>query len=370
VKQENNSLKEMPTTYPQIAQEILKRIRGSRTQIETSRILGFHYNQYHKWESGDRQIKWDQFIMVCEAFQVQIEGTLRYMLLYILKKFDPANAPDILSQFLKISGRNDLDVLARRLHTHQSSIRRWLNGSVMPDLGTVLQFFDLEKDFLDAFIRRIFEVAPGEATYSKSANIEEARLQFFSFFPWGLVILAALEVQQFQNLKSEKLPELARFVGIDNEILKMSLSLMVRLGIVEIEKECYQLKIHFFNLNNLNKEELVRPCQYWTEKIDRRMKIREMGGGDRLPPKTLLFSDYRMVSITKESEDLINAAMAEFIGKVKAIHENQKGPREKVACLLIHHYKPELLPLDDDFDFKWLQTRREMIDRWLSQLES
>jgi len=342
-----------PLGYSQIAQEILTRIRGSRSQIEVSRLLGFRYNQYHKWESGHRQIKWDQFIQVCKTFQIQIHEALRRLLLFVEKDFESANASEVLSQLLKIHGHDDFEVLARRLHTHPSSIRRWLSGSVVPDLGTVLQIFDLERDF-----------------HPKSANIEEARLQFFSYFPWGLALLAGLEVEKFKDLKSDQFPELARLVGIPVNVLIKSLSVMVQLGIVELKQERYHLKLHFFNLSNLNQIDMQRPNQYWTEKVHSRLRILEQEGADRLPPKALYFSHYRMMSITKESLDQVNKAMAEFVGKLQAIHANQTGPREQVSCLLIHHYRPDLLPLDDDFDFNWMQNRHTLLENWMAQLEN
>ena len=63
--------------YQQLAEQIVRHLRGDITQRQLSANLGFTFNQVGKWESGATQIKWDDFLYLCKILEVPIEKYFR-----------------------------------------------------------------------------------------------------------------------------------------------------------------------------------------------------------------------------------------------------------------------------------------------------
>lgn len=44
---------------------LIRGMRGSRTQLQMSQELGYKFNQWHKWESGQKAVSWEDFKKIC-----------------------------------------------------------------------------------------------------------------------------------------------------------------------------------------------------------------------------------------------------------------------------------------------------------------
>ncbi|MBK7960502.1 MAG: helix-turn-helix transcriptional regulator [Bdellovibrionales bacterium] len=62
--------------YQQLIARLLKQIRGAKTQLDMSQDLGYNYNQYGKWESSQRKIRWREFSKLCKVSNIQLEKLL------------------------------------------------------------------------------------------------------------------------------------------------------------------------------------------------------------------------------------------------------------------------------------------------------
>src|SRR4051812_46163024 len=52
---------------PNIDREIVKALRGRRSQATLSRMLGYTFNQIYLWETGRRKIHWSDFSALCKV---------------------------------------------------------------------------------------------------------------------------------------------------------------------------------------------------------------------------------------------------------------------------------------------------------------
>lgn len=55
--------------YEMLTMKVIKTLRGSCTQLELSKMLGYSYNQYTKFESGLKVFRISDFFKVCEVLK-------------------------------------------------------------------------------------------------------------------------------------------------------------------------------------------------------------------------------------------------------------------------------------------------------------
>ena len=122
---------ELRLDYQKLAAQIIFLLRGDLTQRALSEMLGYSFNQVGKWESGSTHIKWNDFFRLCEAVQVPIEKYLRYSFWTLDSDFSPLIALNAIEKNINYLGLTDKDA--------HHTIKKWLNGTQIPDFSEVLK---------------------------------------------------------------------------------------------------------------------------------------------------------------------------------------------------------------------------------------
>lgn len=187
------------------------------------------------------------------------------------------------------------------------------------------------------------------------------QLKYVTQFPWSLSIIGALENERYQSLFPTQMADLASFLSIDQEILLRTIEDLCHLNILKKVDDKYELEKSKFQTGNLPIKEILKPIHYWTEKVAQRISDRISSQDNEKLPGLVYFSDYRVMSVSQSARDEINKVIAEFVGQVKAIFENQKGPKNDVCCLLLHHFQPGITKAEDHFENDWIKTRPESL---------
>ncbi|MBK7960503.1 MAG: hypothetical protein IPK04_04375 [Bdellovibrionales bacterium] len=283
---------------------------------------------------------------------------------FALRVFEQDSASELVHQFLYIQGFKDRGVIARRLGIHPSALDRLLAGRVDPNLERMFQMFDLCPTFLDQFLARLQEAEPGFQNAEDPEGLEQMQMKYVTQFPWALSVIGALETVHFQNFSYTRLGELANFLSLDIKVLTQTLEDFCRLKILTKKAAHYELTKVYFDTGSLPMKEVLKPIQYWTEKVARRLFTRisllENGQFELSElPGLIYFSDYRVLSLSASARDEVNRAIASFVGQIKTIAQNQTDPKENVSCILLHHFQPGILPPELDFDESWLRSRPE-----------
>jgi transcriptional regulator with XRE-family HTH domain len=104
--------------YSVLKIEILKALRGSQSQSELSRRLGYSYNQVGKWEANAKRMKWTDFHNFCEVCGVSMTSVTRKVFL-----FTGENSRDTAALLSTLQVFNSLlshQELAQKLNCHVS----------------------------------------------------------------------------------------------------------------------------------------------------------------------------------------------------------------------------------------------------------
>lgn len=231
---------------------------------------------------------------------------------------------------------------------------------------SLLGNLDLFPGFLDLFLKRLVETKPGFEQITEPQNLAQMQLQYITQFPWALAVIAALETVHFKEFFFHRLEELAAFISLDPAILAQTLDELTRLEILARKPDRYEVAKVVFDTGNLPMKEILKPIHYWTEKVARRIGARisllEGGKADLGElPGIVYFSDYRVLSLTPAARDEVNQLIANFVGQIKTIAQNQEGPRDQVSCFVLHHFQPGILPTENCYEDNWLSRRPESL---------
>ena len=344
--------------YQEIQSDLVKKIRGSESQLSLSRKMGFKSNRVNKWETNQRQMKWSDFVYFCQYQKIPIESALTFCLKIISSEFKCESAADVIQFFFKLYGFENHMIAARRLRIHYSILQRWLSGRVEPDLEAMLSIFDLANDFVDPFLKRLFEKNPGYDIDNQEVidPIVKIQLDFVSHHPWALAVISALETTKFSSLSVYSTQLLADFLEMDQGVIDRTLQMMVKVEILKItQDQTYELERAKFNLSNLPIADILRPAHFWNDRIQTRIGSRLLG---QLQPTQghCYFSDFRVMAVSEDEIKKLNAIIAEYVGKISSAVKRDVSDKEKVSILVLHHFDAATLPAGSAQLQKWVNT--------------
>ncbi len=344
--------------YQEIQSDLVKKMRGSESQLSLSRKMGFKSNRVNKWETHQRQMKWSDFVYFCQFQKIPIESALRFCLKIMNSDFKYESASDVIQFFFKLYGFENHMTVARRLRIHYSILQRWLSGRVEPDLEAMLSIFDLVNDFVDPFLKRLFERNPGYELDHQEISDPAVKIQldFVSHHPWALAIISALETKKLSHLSMHSTQSLADFLEMDPVLIDRTLQMMVKVGILKLtQHQTYELERAKFNLSNLPIADILRPAHFWNDRIQTRIGSRLQG---RLQPTQgyCYFSDFRVMAVSEEEIKKLNAIIAEYVGKISSAVKREVSDKEKVSILVLHHFDAATLPATSEQLSRWVRT--------------
>ncbi len=187
--------------YETVAQELLRALRGSRSQAAFSRRLGYRANVVHAWESGRRWPAASEFLRVAEVSGVDLRAALQrfYVKVPVWLGEDLTPSAEVIVRIVQDhQGADNIAAISRRAGVNRYTVTRWLAGTVeprLPDFLLLVQATSLRMvDFVCAF------VAP-EAVPSIAADWRrlEAQRGLANDTPWAMAVLRSLELDALEG---------------------------------------------------------------------------------------------------------------------------------------------------------------------------
>lgn len=133
-------LSERPSIdWSQVTRQLLRALRGSRSQIQLARRLGYRSNVPAAWEGGHRVPRASVLFEVCARSGVDVAASIQAFHAPAAGAFDP-RAPAAWLRALK--GSSSTAALAGRSGASATQIRRWLSGAAQPRVHQLLALID------------------------------------------------------------------------------------------------------------------------------------------------------------------------------------------------------------------------------------
>jgi DNA-binding phage protein len=200
--------------YEAIAVELLRALRGERSQTAFARRLGYKSNIVYSWEVGRA------FPTAAKALyaakRVGVDPNAALLALYRTApetRLDPTT-PEGVAQFLEdLRGRTTVQQLAKASGLSRFAIARWLKAEAQPRLpdflrlveASSLRLLDLLAGLVDPHALPSVQEAWRELELARAATYRE---------PWSQAVLRALELSDYQKLRAHEPGWIARRLGI------------------------------------------------------------------------------------------------------------------------------------------------------------
>jgi hypothetical protein len=213
-----------------LAKELVRALRGRRSQAALSRQLGYTSNVLYTWESGRRAPVASAFFRLAERCRVDVRAGLARFL-----SDRGATAPDVRSS----SGVSELVrallsdwpivELAASIGADRTTVGRWVSGATEPKLPELLRIVDKTTQRLLDFVAILVEPANlASASGPYEDLLVQRRLAYD--MPWSHAVLRALELEGYRALRRHQPGFIAGSVGISLAEEERCLNALARAG--------------------------------------------------------------------------------------------------------------------------------------------
>jgi transcriptional regulator with XRE-family HTH domain len=223
--------------YEPMAAQLLRALRGRRSQVAFSRRLGYRSNVAHTWETGKR---WPTGAVSLEAARrvgVDLDAGLRRFTKFglpFLEHTDPASPEGVAALLASLRRELPLTEVARRSGASRFQVSRWLKGQAEPRLPELLAMVDACTGRVLDFLAVLVDPADVPVAAEPWRRLEAAR-QLFWREPWAQLVLLGLDLADYQALPAHDGAWLGARLGLEVDEVERLLQRLFDTGQIRFE---------------------------------------------------------------------------------------------------------------------------------------
>jgi transcriptional regulator with XRE-family HTH domain len=213
-----------------LASEMVRALRGKRSQQAFNRRLQFKTNVANSWERGKRQPSAAKFLRVAQLMGVDVRTRLRGFLQEPSSELAHKPFAQLVVALLQeLRGTASYVSIAERLGRNRVSVARWLKGETEPRLPELLELVASLSPRLLEFVAVFCDPAQVPSVARAWADLAEQRRIAFEQ-PWSHALLRALELDAYRALPEHRPELLARAVGLSDELAAQLIEALIACG--------------------------------------------------------------------------------------------------------------------------------------------
>jgi transcriptional regulator with XRE-family HTH domain len=317
-----------------IAAQLIRALRGKRSQLAFSRHLGYRCNVLYTWESGRRWPTAETFFKVALRSRIDLAGGLRGFLgtSPTWLNEDVARS-EVVAQLLdELRGGTSIVELARRVGTNRVSVSRWLHAQAEPRLPELLRMIEAASSRLLDFIAIFIE--PRQLPECEAAWRElEAQRKVAYGLPWSHAVLRALELAEYHALSEHREGWLAERLCIPLELERTCVEALASSRLIVRRRKRWTASKVLTVDTRANPEAGMMLKAHWAEVGKRRLSALE-------PNKRDLFS-YNLFTISEADWERLRQLHIDYYQQLQSIVVASQ-PAERVVLANL-----QLLRLDE-----------------------
>ncbi len=215
--------------YLQASKQLIRALRGRRSQNACNRRLGYSSNVTHAWETGTRQPTMTDLFRLAELRGVDTAAAAHALVRQTeldLRSNQPGgvNGATWLSEL--VVGWS-LSELARHLECNRNTIARWLRGDTEPRVAQLLHLVQLTTQRSLDFVASMVPLEQVPALHSEYEDLERQRRLAYDM-PWANAVLRVLELSVYRQLPQHEPGFIASLLGIELEQEAAALEALVQ----------------------------------------------------------------------------------------------------------------------------------------------
>ena len=229
--------------YRQLSRELVRALRGKRSQPALSRRLGYRTNVVYLWEAGRAAPTAQGFLKLCAKVGVQprsIIATFYRQEPAWLTRHCPDTRDGVAALLEDLKGSRTLVETAASLRCSRFAFARWLSGEAEPRLPDFLQAIEVTSLRLLDFVAAVVDPLALPCVSHRWQQMQRARRAAYEM-PWSHAVLRCLELEQYKALPEHPVGWVARAIGISEETEVRALELLESTGQIQRVDQKWQI---------------------------------------------------------------------------------------------------------------------------------
>lgn len=312
--------------YAAIQGDLLRVLRGKRTQKQISEKMGFDFNQSYRWESGRTSMSWAHFLEYCQVCHARLPAHLKSAFSFAQ---DPSETGALVRHF--VAGRAQKEI-SEEMGISRSSLSRWMTGRQIPNLEQMLQLMHIGS--IDFY--RFLETLSMQAelpSIQKELERERAYLKLYEVYPWLSVLFSALETVGY--LENPSLSYLSKKTKIPVALLKDAIGDLQAQNLLEWTGKLWKMNLFRVSIRG-SIESRREMCRYV---LNRAMD----GANTSFGVEGTRFS-WKLFSLNEKQFDLLLQKYTEFFNELGSLIDKGQEGADKVYLFSTVFADFDLLP--------------------------
>ena len=311
-----------------LAAELIRALRGRRSQMAFSRRLGFRTNVVHTWEAQRRWPTASRSLAVIERSGVDLKAAFArfYRASPPWLSMLPAHAPEFVTRLLgDLRGRATIADVAQRAGRSRFAVGRWLKGEAEPRLPDFLRLIEAMSLRVLDFVAALVDPKLLPSIDGPWQKLEAGRRAAFEL-PWSHAVLRVLELESYRRAP-HRAGAIAAQLGISPEEEAKCLEALVTSGQLEWDGSHYRVSHQLTDTRH--HPEAGRSLKiWWTKQALERLERGQQG----------LFS-YNLFSVSERDYERLRELHLAYFRELRSIVA-QSEPAQRVVLAHL-----SLLPL-------------------------
>lgn len=303
------------------ASQLLRALRGRRSQVQLARRLGYKGNPITDWETGRRYPSAAQMLHVCRRVGVDVDGAFNSFHASSADSLGAGDDAGVAAWLDTLRGSTSLVELSRRTGASRYAVGRWIHGDARPRLPDFLSLVDAITGRVPDLVAALVPIEAVPALAERYHAFEAARRLAFEE-PWTALILRVLETEAYQALPVHEPGWIARRLQLDPTVEARCLDRLVAVGVLSLSRGRYQSASPLSVDTRSNRAALNALKSHWLTVADTRLQ--DPGDGD------LFF--YNLISLSHADCDRIRDLQRAYFRELRAIVAASE-PCETVALI-------------------------------------
>jgi transcriptional regulator with XRE-family HTH domain len=294
------------------AQQLLRALRGRRSQRSLARVLGYRGNPIANWETGRRFPTAREFLRVAAVCRVDVQQAFERFLPAAAERRTVAR--DLPGWLRELRGSTPIVRVAATMGCSRFAVSRVLVGQSEPRLPDFLRLVEAMTGRASDLVAQFVPIEQVPALEPAHRRREAARTVAFHE-PWTEAVLRVLETPAYAASSEPGISFIARSLAIESEVALGALDKLVAAGVVERVGSRHR-SAGALTVDTQAAPELVQRVRaHWT-----RIALQHI---ERPGPKDQF--GYNVFSVAEADLERVRDALRACFREVRAIVANSQG---------------------------------------------
>ncbi len=216
-----------------LGRQLVRALRGSRSQTALSRRMGYRTNVFYLWESGRSAPTAGRFFRLASVVGVDLRRSIarffRSEPSWLAERDIGDGAALVAPLLAHLRGKASVVELSREIGCNRFALSRWLKGKVDPALSDFMRYVEASSGRLLDFLAGLVPLDRVPVAKARWQALLAARTTAYDL-PWSHAVLRAMELDSYARLERHEPGWFCRQLGITRAMEAECLELLARTG--------------------------------------------------------------------------------------------------------------------------------------------